>query len=144
MTSPPTSENIQKIAILGCGVTGLSLAQNLSRQSSNQITLFDSYNRIGGNHISTNIDGFTFDIGTFLFPRGGEFFKCFHDIEKFYVQATPTFGRINPGGLIDVYPFSVNKYFNQSSDSQIIVKVMELFISKLIYINKNHVPAYAK
>lgn len=143
-TKPPTSETLQKIAILGCGVTGLSLAQSLSKQSCNQITLFDSYNKIGGNHISTNIEGFTFDIGTFLFPRGGEFFDCFPDIEKYYVEATPTFGRINPFGQLDVYPFSVHKYYSQSSLAPFILDVVDLLISKLKYNSKNDVPGYAK
>jgi protoporphyrinogen oxidase len=135
--------NGSRIAILGCGVTALTLAAKLAKDGF-QITLIERYDRIGGNHISVNIGDFTFDIGTFLFSEDGEFFKRFPGIQRLYLPVRTKFGRINGSGGLDAYPFSISNYYRQSPFPSFVRDILDLLICKAVHFNKRDVPGYAK
>jgi len=44
----PTYTHVKKVAIIGAGVAGLQLAERLSKDSSKDVTIFESSNKVGG------------------------------------------------------------------------------------------------
>ena len=53
--------------IFGAGVSGLVSASILLSQGYRRIQIADAYNHVGGNHIDWSTDGYTFDVGSFIF-----------------------------------------------------------------------------
>jgi protoporphyrinogen oxidase len=94
--------------ILGAGVTGLASAYFLA-QSGLCVCLLDDYPVPGGNHISRNLNGFTFDIGSIFFYPGNPQFKMFPGSDKDFVPVDLTLGRIAPEGHIRSYPLSIQE-----------------------------------
>lgn len=99
------SENFDVI-ILGAGVSGLASAFFLSR-SGLRVCLLDDYPSPGGNHISVDLNGFTFDIGSIFFFPDNPQFKMYPDSAKFFVPVRLAMSRITPQGDVRSYPLSV-------------------------------------
>ncbi|MBO0734126.1 MAG: NAD(P)-binding protein [Methylocapsa sp.] len=93
-------------AILGAGVSGLASAYFLAR-SGLRVCLLDDYPMPGGNHISRDFSGFTFDIGSIFFYPGNPQFKMFPGSDADFVPVDLTLGRITPQGHIRSYPLSI-------------------------------------
>jgi phytoene dehydrogenase-like protein len=60
-------EERYEVIILGAGVSGLVSASVLLSQGYRRILIADAYNHVGGNHIDWSTDGYTFDVGSFIF-----------------------------------------------------------------------------
>ena len=54
------------VVVLGAGISGITLAYDFVR-SGQSVLLVDEYETPGGNHISVNLDGRSFDIGAIFF-----------------------------------------------------------------------------
>ena len=65
----------QKIAIIGAGISGLTIAQKLA--ANNQVTIFDKSRGIGGRMATRRVDDFHFDHGAQFFTAKSEEFKEF-------------------------------------------------------------------
>ena len=65
---------MRRVAILGGGVTGATLAAELAKSSRIKIDLYESSARLGGLHQSVVIGGKAFDIGYFIFGDDNELF----------------------------------------------------------------------
>jgi hypothetical protein len=67
----------------------------------------DEYARVGGNHIDCSIGEYTFDIGSFIFQDDSPLLAHLPEILPLYVPINPTWGRLNPQGVVTRYPISV-------------------------------------
>ncbi|MPR12758.1 NAD(P)-binding protein [Microvirga tunisiensis] len=95
------------VIVLGAGITGLVSASVLSEQGYKRILVIDEYNHIGGNHIDCTFAEYTFDVGSFIFQDDSPLLRHFPELLPLYVPINPTFGRLNPQGLVTRYPISI-------------------------------------
>tara|TARA_Y100000389_G_scaffold35512_1_gene30216 strand:- start:10052 stop:11032 length:981 start_codon:yes stop_codon:yes gene_type:complete len=65
----------KKIAIIGAGISGLTIAQKLS--VNNQVTIFDKSRGIGGRMATRRVENFHFDHGTQFFTAKSKQFQEF-------------------------------------------------------------------
>lgn len=63
----------KKIAIIGAGMSGITLARTLT--TSNEVTIFDKSRGIGGRMATRRVDGYHFDHGAQFFTAKSEEFK---------------------------------------------------------------------
>src|ERR1700744_345663 len=56
-----------EVIIFGAGVSGLVSASVLLNQGYRRILITDAYDHAGGNHIDWSANGYTFDVGSFIF-----------------------------------------------------------------------------
>lgn len=93
--------------ILGCGVAGLCAAQILSSSGSGSILVLDEYSEPGGNQISMDVNGYTFDIGAFYYWPTMPLFELFPEMRAICPQVNIHIERIQPSGRVGPYPFSL-------------------------------------
>lgn len=99
------------VIVLGAGISGLVSASILVQQGNKRIVVVDEYEHIGGNHIDRAYGDYTFDVGSFIFQDDSPLLKHFPELLPAYVPIKPSFGRLNPQGLITRYPFSMRDDF---------------------------------
>jgi hypothetical protein len=108
---PPATvpERVERCAaiVLGAGVTGLVSASVLLRQGVGRVCVIDAYPRIGGNHLDVAKGPFTFDVGSFIFQDDSPLLNHFPSLLERYVPISPSWGRLNPQGMVTAYPISV-------------------------------------
>ena len=95
------------VIILGAGISGLVSASALLKQGSKRVLVVDEYPHIGGNHIDRGIGKYTFDIGSFIFQDDSPLLAHLPEILPLYVPIKPTWGRLNPQGVVTQYPISI-------------------------------------
>jgi len=93
--------------VLGAGMSGMVSASILLEQGAERVLVVDEYDRLGGNHIDCQVGDYTFDIGSFIFQDDSPLLAHFPEILPGYIPIVPTFGRLNPQGVVTRYPFSV-------------------------------------
>jgi len=93
--------------ILGAGISGLVSASVLLSQGCRRILIADAYDHVGGNHIDWSTNGYTFDVGSFIFQDDSPLLKHFPELLSRYTVAFPSWGRLNPQGRVTGYPISV-------------------------------------
>ena len=93
--------------VLGAGISGLVSASVLAEQGHSKILVVDEYNHVGGNHIDRSYGGYTFDVGSFIFQDDSPLLRHFPELLPLYVPIDPTFGRLNPQGVVTHYPISI-------------------------------------
>jgi NAD(P)-binding Rossmann-like domain len=101
-----TPDNFEVI-ILGAGISGLVSASVLLKQGYRNILVVDEYPHIGGNHIDRHIGDYTFDIGSLIFQDDSPLLAHLPEILPLYVPIKPSWGRLNPQGVVTQYPFSI-------------------------------------
>jgi len=80
---------VQKLAIIGGGVSGVSLAYLVQQQFD--VTLFESQDYLGGNNCSVEVeDGHKVPMGVIIYPSKGLFENTLSFAEKFGLQCRPT------------------------------------------------------
>ena len=97
-----------EIIILGGGAAGLTAASILSDKYPN-ILILESFSRLGGTHRSIEANGFTFDIGSFLFYPHNILFQRHPRLLDTTVPATCQQERIRPDGKVRTYPFALQE-----------------------------------
>ncbi|MCK1404965.1 NAD(P)-binding protein [Bradyrhizobium sp. 76] len=95
------------IVILGAGISGLVSASVLLKQGYKSIIVVDEYDHVGGNHIDCSVGEYTFDIGSFIFQDDSPLLVHLPEILPLYVPIEPTWGRLNPQGVVTQYPISI-------------------------------------
>jgi len=93
--------------VLGAGISGLVSASVLAGQGCQRVLVVDEYDHLGGNHIDRTLGEFTFDVGSFIFQDDSPLLAHFPDLMSLYVPINPTFGRLNPQGVVTKYPISI-------------------------------------
>jgi protoporphyrinogen oxidase len=95
------------VIVLGAGISGLVSASILLKEGYGNIVIVDEYAQVGGNHIDCSIGKYTFDIGSFIFQSDSPLLKHLSEIVSLYVTISPTWGRLNPQGMVTQYPISI-------------------------------------
>jgi protoporphyrinogen oxidase len=95
------------VIVLGAGISGLVSASVLLKEGYQQILVIDEYAHIGGNHIDRSIGEYTFDIGSFIFQDDSPLLAHLPELLPLYVPISPTWGRLNPQGVVTDYPISI-------------------------------------
>src|SRR5438128_10961346 len=99
-----------RIAVLGGGIAGATLAAELSKSDAIDVTIFEKDDVLGGLHRSSRIEGCTYDIGTFVFPGDHEMFASFPGIGRAFTRIEFQPAAIRKKGSIDRYPLSISGY----------------------------------
>jgi protoporphyrinogen oxidase len=94
--------------VLGAGISGLVSALLLAERGK-KVLLLDDYPELGGNHISRDINGMSFDIGCFFFHENSAFFRHFPQLLPLYLPAEARVAKMRPDGEISSYPFDLRK-----------------------------------
>lgn len=93
--------------VLGAGVSGLVAASVLLEQGCRRILVADEYAHVGGNHIDRAIGDYSFDVGSFVFQDDSPLLRHFPELLPEYVAIDPSWGRLNPQGVVTRYPISL-------------------------------------
>lgn len=95
------------VIVLGAGISGLVSASVLQKQGYQRIVVVDEYAHLGGNHIDCRIGDYTFDIGSLIFQDDSPLLAHLPELMPLYVEINPTWGRLNPQGVVTDYPISI-------------------------------------
>jgi protoporphyrinogen oxidase len=95
------------VIVLGAGISGLVSASILLKQGYQNVLVVDEYAHIGGNHIDRSIGEYTFDIGSFIFQDDSPLLVHLPELLPLYVPINPSWGRLNPQGMVTQYPISI-------------------------------------
>jgi protoporphyrinogen oxidase len=95
------------VMVLGAGISGLVSASVLLKQGYQNVIVVDEYDHIGGNHIDCSIGDYTFDIGSFIFQDDSPLLVHLPEILPLYSPISPSWGRLNPQGVVTKYPISI-------------------------------------
>jgi hypothetical protein len=106
--------------ILGAGVSGLVSASVLLQQGYRRILVVDTYPKLGGNHIDCPIDGYTFDVGSFIFQDDSPLLRHFPELLPRYTAISPSWGRLSPKGIVTAYPISLKDDLLRSGPLELI------------------------
>jgi protoporphyrinogen oxidase len=112
MLKVTTANNSSKVdtydvVVLGAGISGLVSASILLKQGYENVLVVDEYAHIGGNHIDCSIGEYTFDIGSFIFQDDSPLIAHLPELLRRYVPIDPSWGRLNPQGMVTQYPISI-------------------------------------
>lgn len=99
--------DISSAVVLGAGISGLVAASILVKQGHRNVIVIDEYAQVGGNHIDRTIGPYTFDIGSLIFQDDSPLVNHFPELLPHYVAIKPTWGRLNPQGVVTAYPISI-------------------------------------
>ncbi len=97
--------------ILGCGVAGLCAAHMLLEAGAGKLLILDEYPAPGGNQISDDVNGYTFDIGAFYYWPSMPMFQMYPAMAAACLQVPIVIKRIAPSGGVCRYPFSFGEEF---------------------------------
>ena len=124
---PPTSNDSRDTAIvLGAGVSGLTAAYELAN-AGYSVKVLESYPIAGGNHISLNKNGYSFDIGSIFFASDNPQFKMFPRALSNCVPAQLLIERLTPDGHVRRYPIDKQDFLSGG-----IFNVFRIFSSIMI------------
>jgi protoporphyrinogen oxidase len=134
----------KKIAILGGGITGVTMANELAKDPQLEVEVIENSHALGGFHRNIEIDGLNYDIGAFTFHQDHNLFRSFPSIVKLYKSIANNFGSVTDKGSLDSYPCTLNGYTKDNGLLAFLRTCIEIPFSKLYYWRKNTVPAYVK
>ena len=136
--------NKKKIAILGGGVSGITLAKELSKCSSLEVDLIERSSELGGFHRNFQVDDLKYDIGTFTFGYQHNLFKVFPDIVDLYKPIINNFGSVTQKNTLDNFPCTLGGYLRNYGLTNFLITCLEIPVSKFLYRQKNTVPNFVK
>lgn len=120
------------VAILGCGITGMTLAQRCVEEGRS-VVLIDDYLVPGGNHITHIIDGLEFDIGTIYFHSTDLQFKNFPVLKDHIVQYKVEHKKINHSGRVTKFPLSIREDFPGLKLGLLPLSAAEALLRRIFY-----------
>lgn len=100
----------KRVAVLGGGMTGITLSAHAKRLDVGDITLFERADILGGLHKSPEVDGFPYDIGAFFFGPDHPLFRIFPALIDDFVEFGLRVRTVTDDGKQDRYPLSVSGY----------------------------------
>lgn len=112
--------------VLGCGISGITVAYELSREGAETLVL-DSYDGPGGNHMSIDINGYSFDSGSIFFWDDNPQFVMFPGLLERCVPVDYALNKLRPDGRVSNYPFSLEEFFSYG-----LLSLPRIFTSLLI------------
>lgn len=141
MLIEPIGKSGKSAIVLGAGISGLTVAYGL-RQQGYDVCLIDEYDHPGGNHISDNIGGMTFDIGAIFLWGHSHLFNMFPSLRPLCVPVEWRTDRINPAGRVVSYPFDPRNELWTGSPSGAVSVVASLFKHRLSPLKKDNARSY--
>jgi protoporphyrinogen oxidase len=133
-----------RIAVLGGGVAGCVLAQQLAMMPDVEVDLIEREPRLGGLHRSVTIDGAAFDIGAFIFPVDHSIFATFPGLRALFVRVEHLPLSITPRGALDSYPISLRGYLRERGVCALALGVADLAWCKVRWRRRDTLPAYVR
>ncbi|MCA2694645.1 MULTISPECIES: NAD(P)-binding protein [unclassified Microcystis] len=135
-----------RVAILGGGVAGITIASELSKYSMFDIDIIEKSSVLGGLHRSVDIGNLNYDIGAFLFTRDYGLFDFYPDIIDLYVPVNckQVNSRLTPKGNIDKYPISIEGYIEDYGLLNFFSTCVEIIASKILYYKKDTLSSWIK
>lgn len=133
-----------KVAILGGGITGVTLAKELSDNSKFEVDLIEKASSLGGFHRNFEVGGIKYDIGAFTFHQRHNLFKSFPGILDLYQPIKNNFGSVVGKNSLDSYPCTLKGYIKHTGLRSVITTFLEMSFSKLIFWKRNNIPSFAK
>ncbi|MEL6692325.1 MAG: FAD-dependent oxidoreductase [Pseudomonadota bacterium] len=135
------SETRYDVVVMGAGMTGLTLAYELNRLGL-KVCVLEEYETPGGNHISDNIDGMSFDIGAIFHWSNGLLFKMFPGLLSEAVPVRWRTDRINPDGKVRLYPYEIKSELLSKPISEIVRAFASILKNRLFPPKKNSAEAF--
>ena len=135
-----------RVAILGGGVAGITIASELSKYSMFDIDIIEKSSVLGGLHRSVNIGNLNYDIGAFLFSRDYGLFDFYPDITDLYVPVNckQLENRLTPKGNIDKYPMTIEAYIEDYGLLNFFYTCVEIIASKILYYKRDTLLSWIK
>jgi hypothetical protein len=107
VSDPPTDVGQFNAIVFGAGISGLVATSILQKEGCQKILVIDEYDHVGGNHIDVRIGDYTFDVGSFIFQDDSPLLIHLPELLRHYVEIRPSWGRLNPQGVVTKYPISI-------------------------------------
>ncbi len=133
-----------KIAILGGGVSGLTVANELINKPNIEVDVYEQSDCFGGLNKSLHIDDYVFDIGSFLYTDQHNFIKNFPFLKEHYPKIKSNPVSIRPNYTLDKFPLTFKGYYKNFGLFNFIKTGWSLLYAKLRYRNHKTLPAYCK
>lgn len=133
-----------RVAILGGGMAGVSVAKQLALAPEFDPVLVEGEPALGGLQRSVDVDGLTYDIGTFLFTREHPVFRTFPQLLPLFVAVRHSAISITPAGRPDPYPCTVRGFVRDNGLPVAIRCAGESILAKARYDRHASVGDYAR
>lgn len=108
---PETFGDRYDAIVLGAGISGLVSASVLLVQGAQRVLVVDEYPQVGGNHLDRSVGEYTFDVGSLIFQDDSPLLAHFPELLPRYTAIEPSWGKLNPQGIVTRYPFSLRDDF---------------------------------
>jgi protoporphyrinogen oxidase len=131
------------IAVLGGGVAGVVVANELARSGAN-VDLIERAPKLGGLHRSVTADGMAFDIGAFVFSEAHELIRTFPFLREHFPRVTAEMVSLTPTGRMDRYPMSLGGYYADFGVRGLGGTAIDVLTSKIRHRRRDSVPAFAQ
>ena len=136
-----TSTSLGTAVVLGAGVSGLTAAYVLSKEGWT-VRVIDTYPTAGGNHISLNTGGYSFDVGSIFFWADNPQFQMFPEVLKVCTPSRLTIERLAPEGPVRRYPID-REDFSSGGIWGLIRIFASLALSRLRVLNPRNADEYS-
>ncbi|RYD76423.1 MAG: FAD-binding protein [Verrucomicrobiaceae bacterium] len=132
------------VIVLGAGISGLVSSSIVERQGAKSILVVDEYPHVGGNHIDQSCGSYTFDIGSFIFQSDSPLLGHFPEMLPHYLEIAPTFGRLNPQGVVAKYPLSVREDLVNAGPLELCRILASVVYARLFYRKLKNAHSFAR
>lgn len=139
-----TTPGSRRIAILGAGITGISLATRLSGHPELEIHLFERKALPSGLLKSVLVDGDVVDIGPYFFASRSDFAEFLPGAEHYFQEHSPIILVVAPDGSIQDFPFSIGKFLKENSVFALMHAGISLVLGRLFRSRTRSAASYAE
>lgn len=132
-----------EVIILGAGVTGLTAAHALL-PSTPRLAIIEDYPSAGGNHLSKDMGGCSFDVGAIFFWSDSPLLQLFPGIEAHWSPVDYSIARVTPQGKVCAYPFDLREEFFARPLPYQLAVVADVLVHKLFWRRKDSAADFAR
>lgn len=133
-----------RIAVLGGGAAGVTVAGQLAKIAGIHVDLFERSERLGGLHHSPVVGGLAYDIGAFLFDPSHPLLDTFPELRRIFVPVTARMMSMRDGGHLDEFPLTLGGYSRSHSVAHLIKALADLLASKVVHRRKADLRSYLR
>jgi protoporphyrinogen oxidase len=132
----------EKIAILGGGISGVTLANELSKSGRFEVHLIERLPALGGLQKSVELDGLSYDIGTFVLAGRHEIFASFPWLKDLCLMREFKPQAVRASGRLDRYPISFKGYVADFGYLRTLADLASILPAKVRHFGKKDLPAH--
>jgi protoporphyrinogen oxidase len=133
-----------RVAVLGGGIAGCTLASELARSGRVSVTLFERAAHLGGLHRSEQREGLVFDIGAFVFDEDHGIFTVFPEVRGAFLRVPNRYGSVRVGGVLDDYPLTLGGVRRQFGSRFVARTLFEILRAKVTRSRAQTVEGFAE